>query len=107
MPIAEDVNHTKWTNKIIVYDDGEYSVIWGNYEDDEKPCLGVCWNRYDGGKELGFPNQFGNPIWHVEPRYLTKMILLGLYNESLRKNDKKYLDNLNSVLLICEEEGVS
>ncbi|MGL4581863.1 MAG: hypothetical protein ACRCVU_02650 [Flavobacterium sp.] len=59
MPRGVDVNPAKWTNKIILYDDGVYSVCWGNYEGSSSRRLGVRWND-------NYPRQGNNPTWYVE-----------------------------------------
>ncbi|HOF62574.1 MAG TPA: hypothetical protein PLM82_13440 [Candidatus Latescibacteria bacterium] len=45
MPAGKDVRPEKWSNVLDLYDDGEYSAIWGNYDENPKRCLGVRWNE--------------------------------------------------------------
>ena len=85
--LAEEVKSGKWKNEIILYDDGKYSAIWGNYNNSSLRCLGVRWNYSDDPSEKGFPNPRGNPQWYVEYGPLTKMILLGLLDICVTKND--------------------
>ena len=63
----------------MLHDDGTYSAIWGNYEG--KLCLGTRWNGDD--KHPGYPSQMGNPLWYVEPEFLTKGILLQILSQLL------------------------
>jgi hypothetical protein len=74
MPAGNTVRPAKWSNVIPIYDDGEYSAIWGNYDNSPNRVLGVRWNG--SGTDVGYPNQGAYPTWFVEPDCLTKMILL-------------------------------
>ena len=78
---GHDVRPAKWSDVIDLYDDGEYSAIWGRYENAPCRVLGVRWNGHDGGK--GFPLSSGHPVWHVEPDFLAKGILSALLEQSL------------------------
>ena len=80
MPRAEDVKPGKWTNLTVLFDNGEYSIVSGEYEGNS--ALGERWNGGDG--ELGFPNQGGNPLWHVVPDFLVVPLLHGLLDELAR-----------------------
>ncbi|MBF0540376.1 MAG: hypothetical protein HQK91_02860 [Nitrospirae bacterium] len=75
MPSAKDANFTNWENFMILYDDSEYSVVWGKYDGADEYSLGERWNK-GGETDLGFPNIFGKPIWHVIPEIFTDAILL-------------------------------
>ena len=54
------------------------------------------WN----GGELGCPSRGGNPLWYVEPNFLTKNILLELLHKV--NNDSK-LGNITNMLLALKE----
>lgn len=84
MPAANEVTPRKWTALTVLYDDGDYSVVAGLFENDQgdrKRALGERWNG--GGDHPGFPNQGGNPIWHVVPDFLTRPLLLALLDRML------------------------
>jgi len=90
MPAAFDVTPGKWSNIRVLFDNGWYSVIAGDYEG--KAVLGERWNGDEG--TLGFPNQAGHPIWHVVPSFLEVPILHALLDEIARKpppDFQKYL----------------
>lgn len=93
---ADEVRPQKWLWHAnypirILYDDSEYSVIWGKYENTK--ALGVRWN---GGKDVGFPNQGGYSTWYVEPDFIAISILQRLLTIAMDKdNDREYLDNIN------------
>lgn len=78
MPTADRVAPKKWTNISVLFDDGKYSVISGNY--DGKRALGERWNGQGDG--IGYPSQGGNPLWHVVPEFLALPVLHGLLNET-------------------------
>lgn len=82
MPAGTDVRPQKWDNVLDFYDDGVYSAIWGNYEGSDNRCLGVRWNGDTG--ESGYPSQGGNPLWYVEPDFVTKEVLLSLLHRILK-----------------------
>lgn len=77
MPSAEDVNPQKWSDLEVLFDNGDYSVVVGEFDGDH--ALGIRWNGSENG--LGFPNQRGNPIWHVAPEFLEEPILKAIYRE--------------------------
>ena len=81
---------------MIFFDDGTNSAIWGDYEDSTgspSRCLGVRWND-------DYPSQGGNPLWYVEPDFVTKNILLELLD---RVNTNPAFGNLNNILLALRE----
>ena len=78
---GHDVRPAKWSNVIDLYDDNEYSAIWGCYENNPQRVLGVRWNGDDGNR--GFPLSSGHPVWHVEPDFLARGILDELLNQTL------------------------
>ncbi|MDD2803956.1 MAG: hypothetical protein PHV33_00245 [Elusimicrobiales bacterium] len=90
------VRPKKWTNIIDLYDDGKYSAIWGNYDGDKKRCLGVRWN---GDKDkCGYPSQGGNPLWYVEPDFLTKDILFSLLYKAIQNKTAAQQKNVLTAL---------
>jgi hypothetical protein len=74
---AEDVNPGKWRDKVVLYDDGSYSAVWGYYENSRNKSLGVRWNG-ESEEDDGYPSQGGNPLWYVEPALVTEAILIQL-----------------------------
>ena len=67
MPSAEDVGPEKWSGITVLFDDGDYSVISGMYQQRDSH-LGELWNGQEG--ELGFPNVAVYPVWHIVPEFL-------------------------------------
>jgi hypothetical protein len=98
MPTGNSVRPQKWSNVIDLYDDGENSAIWGSYEGPVRRRLGVRWN----GPGYGYPNQGENPLWYVEPDFVTKNILLELLS---RVNDDSNLGNIDNILLALREHN--
>ena len=97
MPAGNKVRPNKWKDVFNLYDDEEYSAIWGIYNNSEKKCLGVRWN---GGDSHGYPNQGRNPLWYVEPDFVTKNILLELLN---RVNADDSIGEIENILKALKE----
>jgi hypothetical protein len=97
MPAGNTVRPNKWSNVIDLYDDGYSSAIWGSYESSTNRCLGVRWN---GGQSHGYPNQGNNPLWYVEPDFVTKNILLELLS---RVNNNSSIGHLQNILQALKE----
>jgi len=74
----------------VLFDDGEYSVIWGQFENTR--ALGVRWN---GGTEVGYPGQGGNPTWYVEPDFIAISILQRILLMAIDNNERQFIDDIN------------
>jgi hypothetical protein len=99
MPNGNTVRPQKWSNVIDLYDDGDYSAIWGNYDGSPTQQLGVRWNG--SGAEVGYPNQGANPTWYVEPDDLAGMILLNFYSKVKKNPSAGNLQNILKALQEC------
>lgn len=97
MPNGNAVRPNKWSNVIDLFDNGNYSAIWGNYDGSIKRCLGVRWN---GGLNHGYPNQGNNPLWYVEPDFVTKNLLLELLYEV---NSNSLFGNIQNIMIALKE----
>ena len=91
---AQEVVPQKWlwdaTYPIrVLYDDGDYSVIWGKYETTK--ALGVRWN---GGTDIGYPGQGAHPTWYVEPDFIAIAILQRILTLAIDNDEKEYLENI-------------
>lgn len=92
---ADEVRPQKWLWDgnypiRILYDDGEYSVIWGKYENIR--ALGVRWN---GGTDIGYPGQGAHPTWYVEPDFIAISILQRILILAIDNNDREHLVDVN------------
>ena len=101
MPAGNTVRPIKWSNVIDLYDDETNSAIWGNYDGSDKRCLGVRWN---GDQSYGYPNQGNNPLWYIEPYFVTKNILLELLDKVNKNPSVGNLQNLLKALKECSDE---
>ena len=84
MPNATDVAPQRWTNIKVLFDNGYYSAIYGDFRDKNDPPkrrLGVRWNGSPG--TAGYPSLAGNPLWYCEPDFLEQPILTELLNRVL------------------------
>ena len=91
MPAAIDVSPQKWTNLRVLFDNGVYSVVAGEYEDER--ALGQRWNGEEG--ESGYPTQGSNPLWHVVPGFLAVPVLYAVLHELAAQPDE---GNVQAVL---------
>jgi hypothetical protein len=87
---AKDVQPGKWLwdnsyLPVVLFDDGDYSVIWGKYKNI--PSLGTRWN-------YSFPSQGGNPTWFIEPDFVASAILQRLLTNAIDSGDYTYYDNI-------------
>lgn len=96
MPSGSAVRPAKWSNVTQLYDDGEYSVIWGRYDSSKSMSVGARWNG--GPDEPGFPNQGSHPTWHVEPDFLAVSILHSLIDRITAVPSHGNLDEVISAL---------
>jgi len=77
MPSGHSVIPGRWSDTTVLFDNGWYSVISGRY--DGERVIGERWNGEESA--VGFPNQGGNPLWHVVPDFLALPVLHGLLDE--------------------------
>jgi len=93
MPSGHEVQPQKWSSDVLtLFDNGDFSVIYGRYENNEKKCLGIRWNGDDSGN-AGYPKAFGKPVWFVMPEMLTLAVLFGL-----RPSQREYRENVEKLL---------
>ncbi len=91
---ADQVKPQKWLRDEnypirVLYDDGEYSIIWGKFENHR--AMGVRWN---GGTAVGFPGQGGHATWYVEPDFIAVSILQRLLTMAQDCADRTYYENI-------------
>jgi len=91
---AKEVQPQKWQQDKnypirVLYDDGEYSVIFGKYIDTKS--LGVRWN---GGTKVGYPGQGAHPTWYVEPDFIAISILHRIQGLAVDNGDNEYIENI-------------
>ena len=104
MPKCSDVRPKIWDESTILdlYDDGEYSAIWGVREDDNLRSLGVRWNGNDD--YVGYPNQGKNPTWYSEPRFLEPVILAELLSRVKSMEPSDRAEEFKTSILIALSE---
>lgn len=99
MPTAEMVVPGAWSDIIILYDDGEYSLIWGRFDKRKRRDLAARWNGKEG--TIGYPSTRGYPQWYVEPPFLVEGILKAL--RSKLHEDSNYPGHKNKHLHAIEQ----
>ena len=76
---GEDVHSGKWSDAVVLFDDGVFTAIWGRYEEGPKRVLGLRWNGDDKDNgDIGYPKTFGHPTWFVVPTEITGAVLSSL-----------------------------
>lgn len=106
MPRGCEVRPRRWTEVEDLFDNGDYSAIWGRYRHDDEikrpRCLGVRWNG-DEQRPLGYPVTRRYPQWHVEPDFLTEAILQSLRQQAERidyaNDSQKHIANIDAALV--------
>lgn len=78
MPNPENVNPHNFKVDSIIYNDGDFSIAWGEWEDGSMH-LAMRWN---GEADAGYPKTFGHPVWFLLPDGLTVDIVSGVLGNS-------------------------
>lgn len=92
---GNSVRPKKWTNVIVLYDDGISSLIFGAYEQNK--CLGIRWNGdQNNPKDVGYPKQGKYPLWFVLPKWIKRQVLLVIKMNSA--SNQKNIQNAASEL---------
>ena len=86
----------------VLYDDKNYSVIWGQFE--ESKALGVRWN---GDSDVGYPRQGANPTWYIEPDFIAISILQRILIMAIDNNDTQYIDNINFAIIELKDKMIN
>lgn len=87
---ATEVTPAAWKDEKVLYDKGNYSAIWGKYQDEK--CLGVRWSGNDG--ERGYPGQGNYPTWYIEPDFLVLSILQKLLELAIEDKEREHISNI-------------
>ena len=61
----ENVKPNKFHVHTVIYNNGEFSVAYGKWENSEVR-LAMRWNG-QSDDEIGYPSQGGNPLWFQLP----------------------------------------
>jgi hypothetical protein len=89
---AQDVQHKKWTETTVLYDDNVFSVIWGRYDNFTRKTMAMRWNgAQDDPEDVGYPKLFKNPVWFNIPDWQIMGQLIALrsrLSELITKNHK-------------------
>lgn len=74
---------SKWSaDTKIIFDDGEFSAIWGKYDNGPRNVLGLRWNGSEDW--IGFSSTRGVPTWFVVPTPITGAVLSSLLERVLK-----------------------
>lgn len=82
----EKVNPRNFQVNEIIYDNDEFSIAYGKFENGEN-CIAMRWNGI-GDDDKGYPKTFGNPMWFIIDNRLKQTFIKSLFGEKFAKNDK-------------------
>jgi hypothetical protein len=88
----DDVRPAKFNSFKVLYNDGKFSIAWGNGEDDTETRLAMRWNGDDTDPDNhGYPVRGKYPVWFDFPDRLAPLLIQAL---SSTKEDSlnKYLN---------------
>lgn len=110
MPRGSCVRPNNWEADSVLdlYDDGDYSAIWGRLAGEAQHSLGVRWNGSDDNP--GYPNYGKNPVWYTEPDFLVPAVLSSFLDQVKKAPEEKlprrreYIDNILTALRECGVE---
>lgn len=84
MPNPEDVNPRNYQVRQVIYNDGEFSIAWGEWEDGTMR-VAMRWNGE--GDNAGYPKTFGNPVWFQLPEDLSVSVLRGILGHNSSRTE--------------------
>lgn len=61
----ENVKPGKFKKHTVVYDNGQFSIAFGEWDTQKELRLAMRWNG--DGNSIGYPSQGGNPLWFQLP----------------------------------------
>lgn len=99
--ITNAVDDKKWKDVSVLFDDGDFSVIWGKFSENnsiDEPYMGMRWNGK--GDKVGYPQFSFNPRWLVIPDSISILVLKGLKDLGLNepKNKNIHLKEIDKAL---------
>lgn len=84
---TENVNHRKFTVISIIYENDDFAVAFGEWEEKEL-VIGMRWTGGNDDKNIGYPKTFGNPVWFLLHEKLNSPFLKSLLLSPSSKNEK-------------------
>lgn len=80
----EKVNPRNFEIDEIIYDNDDFSIAYGKFENGEN-CIAMRWNGY-GDSDKGYPKTFGNPMWFIIDNRLKQIFIKSLIGEKFANN---------------------
>ena len=85
----EEANPNNFTEKVIIYNDGSFSIAYGKWHESKDMALAARWNGEDNDpNDKGYPKVFGNPMWFLITENLKDILLAALLSSPHSKKDK-------------------
>lgn len=89
----ENANPKNFEVEEVIYNDGEFSVAYGRWQNQPVKQLGMRWNG-DADDDAGYPKVFGNPMW-----FLLSSDLKEIFLRSLLESDSSNKPAILEILL--------
>ena len=94
----EQVNPKKFTVEEVLFNDQEFSVVLGTWNESGDHAIAMRWNGDPSDEESkGFPNQGGNPTWFIVHRSVAKATLSGLLPSAPAEQYPRIVTALNKL----------
>ena len=75
----QDVNPNNFKVRDIVYNDEDFAIAYGRWEDSGEMVLSMRWNgNPDDESDAGYPKTFGHPMWFIVTNELKDILLAAL-----------------------------
>ena len=90
------VNHAKFPISSILYNDAEFSIVWGSWQGNPK-TLGMRWNDSPGPNGFPTSRETFRPVWFVIPNHLALPLATSLLG-SPHADNKAIIEVLNEII---------
>lgn len=96
MPNPESVNPQAFTVKEVLFNQEDFSICYGTWNDTGNLRMAMRWNDAEDGR--GYPKVFAHPQWFIVSELVAQNFLTGLLNNN-RLSDEQF----NKVLTAIKE----
>ena len=93
----ENVHPRDFTNHRVLYNNKDFSIAIGNWDDDESNSrVGMIWNEAYNG--IGYPSAFGHPKWFIVENNVALPLLVWLLGKSGEENDSIIKEAIKQII---------
>ena len=91
----ENVHPRDFTNHRVLYNNKDFSIAIGNWDDDERQRQMCIRDRYNG---IGYPSAFGHPKWFIVENNVALPLLVWLLGKSGEENDSIIKEAIKQII---------